>query len=131
MSLKKGSKGPDYHLTMELEMAAAPEPGKEQVLLESGQGKLLAAGKDGRITLRRNDSIEFAYHAKLPVGKRVKLELVGHMGRTTLLLDGVDAGEPENVRFPLHRSDRMSTFVLPLETLGSSFNGKVYELRVE
>ena len=131
MSLKKGSKGPDYHLTMELEMAAAPEPGKEQVLLESAQGKLLAAGKDGRITLRRNDSIEFAYRAELPVGKRVKLELIGHMGRTTLLLDGVDAGEPENVRFPLHRSDRMSTFVLPLETLGSSFNGKVYELRVE
>lgn len=131
MSLKKGSKGPDYHLTMELEMAAAPEPGKEQVLLESAQGKLLAAGKDGRITLRRNDSIEFAYRAELPVGKRVKLELIGHMGRTTLLLDGVDAGEPENVRFPLHRSDRMSTFVLPLEILGSSFNGKVYELRVE
>lgn len=131
MSLKKGSKGPDYHLTMELEMAAAPEPGKEQVLLESAQGKLLAAGKDGRITLKRNDSIEFAYRAKLPVGKRVKLELIGHMGRTTLLLDGVDAGEPENVRFPLHRSDRMSTFMLPLETLGSSFNGKVYELRVE
>ena len=131
MSLKKGSKGPDYHLTMELEMAAAPEPGKEQVLLESAQGKLLAAGKDGRITLKRNDSIEFAYRAELPVGKRVKLELIGHMGRTTLLLDGVDAGEPENVRFPLHRSDRMSTFMLPLETLGSSFNGKVYELRVE
>ena len=131
MALKKGSKGPDYHLTMELEMSAAPESGKEQVLLESRQGKLLAAGKDGRIVLRRSDSIEFAYNVKLPVGKRVKLELIGSMGRTSLLLDGVDAGEPENVRFPLLQNNRMSTFVLPLETLGSSFNGKVYKLQVE
>ncbi len=131
MQLKKGAKGPEYHLTMELKMTEEPEAGTEQVLLESPQGQLLAAGKDGRITLRRNDTIEFAYNAKLPVGKRVRLELIGTMGRTELLIDGVDAGEPENVRFPLNQKDRMSTFVLPLETLGSSFKGKVYGIRVE
>ena len=131
MRLRKGSKGPDYHLTMELLMPEAPVPGEEQVLLGSRQGQLLAAGKDGRITLRRADSIEFAFNAKLPVGKRVKLELIGTMGKTELLLDGVSAGEPENVRFPLRKDDRMSTFVLPLEFLGSSFNGKIFSMEVK
>ncbi len=129
--LHKGSKGPNYHLTMEVEMPEAPIPGEEQVLLGSRQGQLLAAGKDGRITLRRSDSMEFAFNAKLPVGKRVKLELIGTMGKTELLLDGVSAGEPENVRFPLRKDNRMSTFVLPLESLGSSFNGKVYSIDVK
>ncbi len=131
MRLRKGAKGPEYHLTMELLMPEAPVPGEEQVLLGSRQGQLLAAGKDGRITLRRADSIEFAFNAKLPVGKRVKLELIGTMGKTELLLDGVSAGEPENVRFPLRKDDRMSTFVLPLESLGSSFNGKVFSMEVK
>ena len=131
MRLRKGAKGPEYHLTMDLLMPEAPVPGEEQVLLGSRQGQLLAAGKDGRITLRRNDSIEFAFNAKLPVGKRVKLELIGTMGKTELLLDGVSAGEPENVRFPLRKDDRMSTFILPLESLGSSFNGKVFSMEVK
>ena len=131
MRLHKGSKGPEYHLTMEVLMPEAPVPGEEQVLLGSRQGQLLAAGKDGRITLRRSDSIEFAYNAKLPVGKRTRLELIGRMGKTELLIDGVNAGEPENVRFPLRKDGRMSTFILPLESLGSSFNGKVYSLEVK
>ena len=131
MRLRKGSKGPDYHLTMEVLMPEAPVPGEEQVLLGSRQGQLLAAGKDGRITLRRDDTIEFAYNAKLPVGKRTKLELIGRMGKTELLIDGVSAGEPENVRFPLRKEGRMTTFVLPLESLGSSFNGKIFRLEVK
>ena len=112
-------------------MPEAPVPGEEQVLLGSRQGQLLAAGKDGRITLRRSDSIEFAYNAQLPVGKRTKLELIGRMGRTELLIDGVNAGEPENVRFPLRKDGRMSTFILPLESLGSSFNGKIFSMEVK
>ena len=104
---------------------------EEQVLLGSRQGQLLAAGKDGRITLRRSDTIEFAYNAKLPVGRKVKLELIGKMGSTELLIDGVSAGEPENVRFPLRKDGRMTTFILPLESLGSSFNGKIYRLEVK
>ncbi len=131
LRLKKGSLGGDYHMTMELIMPKAPVPGEEQILLGSDQGQLLAAGKDGRITLRRSDTIEFAFNAKLPVGKKVKLELIGSMGKTELLLDGVSAGEPENVRFPLRQDGRMSTFVLPLDTLGSSFNGKIFSLDVK
>lgn len=131
MRLRKGNKGPEYHLTMELLMPREPIPGEEQVLLGSRQGQLLAAGKDGRITLRRSDTIEFAYNAKLPVGRKVKLELIGKMGRTELLIDGVSAGEPENVRFPLRKDGRMTTFILPLESLGSSFNGKIYRLDVK
>ncbi len=131
VQLGKGAMGPDYHLTMEVLMPEPPVQGEEQVLLDSRQGQLLAAGKDGRITLRRSDSIEFAYNAKLPVGKRTKLELIGRMGKTELLIDGVNAGEPENVRFPLRKDDRMSTFVLPLEFLGSSFNGKIFSIEVK
>jgi len=131
MRLRKGNKGPEYHLTMELLMPREPIPGEEQVLLGSRQGQLLAAGKDGRITLRRSDTIEFAYNAKLPVGRKVKLELIGKMGRTELLIDGVSTGEPENVRFPLRKEGRMTTFILPLESLGSSFNGKIYRLDVK
>ena len=130
MRLHKGSKGPDYHLTMELMLPEEPVPGEEQVLLGSRQGQLLAAGKDGRITLRRNDSMEFAFNAKLPAGKRVKLELIGTMGKTELRLDGVSAGEPENIRFPLRKEGCMTTFILPLESLGSSFNGKIFRLEV-
>ena len=131
MRLRKGNKGPEYHLTMEVLMPSEPIPGEEQVLLGSRQGQLLAAGKDGRITLRRSDTIEFAYNTKLPVGRKVKLELIGKMGRTELLIDGVSAGEPENVRFPLRKEGRMTTFILPLESLGSSFNGKIYRLEVK
>ncbi len=131
MRLRKGNKGPEYHLTMELLMPRDPVPGEEQVLLGSRQGQLLAAGKDGRITLRRSDTIEFAYNAKLPVGKKVKLELIGKMGKTELLIDGVSAGTPENVRFPLRKEGRMTTFILPLEWLGSSFNGRIFRLEVK
>ena len=131
LKLGKGSCGPGYHLTVELLLEAEPVAGKEQVLLESDQGQLLAAGKDGRITLRRSDSIEFAYNAKLPVGKKVRLELIGSMGKTELLIDGVSAGEPENVRFPLRQEGRMSTFVLPLQQLGGSFKGKVFSIKLE
>lgn len=130
MHMKRGSKGPEYHLSMELLMPEAPVPGEEQVLLDSDQGQLLAAGKDGRISLRRNDSMEFVFNASLPVGKKVKLELIGKMGSTELLIDGVSAGEPENVRFPFRKDGRMTTFILPLEWLGSSFSGKIFRLDV-
>ena len=58
------------------------------------------------------------------------LELIGTMGKTELRIDGVSAGEPENVRFPLRKDGRMSTFVLPMDILGSSFNGKVFSIQI-
>lgn len=129
--LGKGSRGPAYHLTMELMMPESPVPGEEQILLESDQGQLLAAGKDGRITLRRSDSLEFAYNARLPIGRKVTLELIGRMGATQLIIDGVSAGEPENVRFPHRQDGRMNTFILPLENLGSSFSGRIYRIELK
>ncbi|MFR4222964.1 MAG: hypothetical protein ACLT38_04430 [Akkermansia sp.] len=53
--LDKPALGPNYRLTMELELTAAPE-GKEQVLLAAPEGELLAVMKDGTVGFRRDDS---------------------------------------------------------------------------
>ncbi len=129
--------GPSYHLTMELELQEAPK-GKEQVLLSSPIGELLAVMKDGCIGFRRADGVEFAYEAKLPVGKRVKLELIGTPGNTKLLLDGETVtrmrlntylSAEENFH---HRTKGLiSTFVLPLQTLATSLEGKVYSMDLQ
>lgn len=89
--LDKPALGPNYRLTMELELTAAPE-GKEQVLLAAPEGELLAVMKDGTVGFRRDDSLEFSFGAKLPVGKKVKVEIVGEPEKTSLLLDGEPAG---------------------------------------
>ena len=73
--LDKPALGPNYRLTMELELTAAPE-GKEQVLLAAPEGELLAVMKDGTVGFRRDDSLEFSFGAKLPVGKKVKVCLL-------------------------------------------------------
>lgn len=128
--LKKGSLGPAYRLTMELEMSEA-EAGKEQVLLESPAGKLYAAMEDGTIGFRRNDSIAFSYGVKLPVGKKVKLELVGHDRSTELWLDGQKVDTM--ILLNQHKRDQnlVSSFILPLDTLGGSFKGKIHSMKVD
>lgn len=128
--------GPDYHLTMELELASAPE-GQEQVLLSSPEGKLIAVMKDGTIGFRRDDTLEFSFGAKLPVGKKIKVELIGRPEKTQLLIDGKPAGEmvlntyldSEN-GFSKKTKGVRSTFVLPLEVLGESLLGKVYSFNL-
>ncbi|MDH3067836.1 family 20 glycosylhydrolase [Akkermansia sp. N21169] len=135
--LARPSLGPNYHLTMELELASAPQ-GKEQVLLSAPEGELLAVMKDGTIGFRRDDSLEFSFGAKLPVGKKVKLELIGEPEKTQLLIDGQPAGtmvlksfrNPDENFAPRTKGLR-STFILPLQVLGSSFQGKVYNLSVQ
>ena len=139
--LDKPALGPNYRLTMELELTAAPE-GKEQVLLSAPEGELLAVMKDGTVGFRRDDSLEFSFGAKLPVGKKVKVEIVGEPEKTSLLLDGEPAGTavlknfsdkskdfPDNFKHrpKVHRS----TFILPLKELGSSFQGKVFHMNVQ
>lgn len=135
--LDQPSLGPNYHLTMEVELSAAPE-GKEQVLLSSPEGKLIAVMKDGTIGFRRDDSLEFSFGAKLPVGKKVKLELIGEPENTRLLIDGQPAGTMvlKNFRNPDENFEPRtkglrSTFILPLQTLGASFQGKVYSFSVQ
>ncbi len=125
--LNHGSLEPGYHLTMELTLQETPE-GEEQVLLDSPQGQLLAVGKDGCIGFRRADTMEFSFAgAKLPVGKRVKLELIGKPGSTQLLLDGQPAGTLTLVHNG-RTEGLVSTFILPLDTLGRSFRGYVHSL---
>ncbi len=140
MALDKPALGPDYHLTMEVEMTAATR-GKEQVLLSGPEGKLLAALKDGTVGFRRDDTLEFSFGVKLPVGKKVKLELVGAPEKTKLFIDGKEEGVAELITYAPKRADfknykfapksYRSTFVLPLKTVGESFNGKVYSLNVQ
>jgi hexosaminidase len=123
--------GPDYDLTMELMLTEAPTPGEEQVLLKGESGVLCAALSDGTIGFRRNDSMEFSFNCKLPVGEKVKLELIGKPGSTQLLLNGKPAGQCTLTRFHRNPEGLINTFVLPLDVIGSSFKGKVYRLEVK
>lgn len=129
--------GPNYHLTTELELSAAPE-GKEQVLLSAPEGELIAVMKDGTVGFRRDDTLEFSFGVKLPVGKKVKLELIGKPENTSLLIDGKPAGtmvlknfrNPEENFEPRTKGLR-STFILPLQVLAPSFQGKVFSFSVQ
>lgn len=127
--LRRGSVGPNYHLSMELTLKAAPE-GHEQVLLSSPAGQLLAVNKEGNIGMRRNDSLEFQWEAKLPVGKKVKLELIGKPGSTELFIDGKKAEGLTMKAFKGGSKQLKPTFILPLQTLAGSFNGEVSSLTV-
>ncbi len=129
--------GPNYHLTMEVELTEAPE-GEEQALLSAPEGELLGVMKDGTIGFRRADTMEFSYEAKLPIGKRVKLELIGEKGYTKLLLDGEVVSRMQldnyvNAEEGFHKRTKglRCTFILPLRTLGRNFHGKIYSLKVE
>ncbi len=130
-TLDKGSLGPEYHLTMELTPEQAPE-GKEQVLLDSPEGQLLAVDKNGCVGFRRADTMEFSFvGAKLPVGKRVKLELIGKPGSTQLLLDGQPAGTLTLLTHHGRTEELVATFILPLDTLGRSFRGTIHSVNVK
>ena len=123
--------GPDYELTMELTLKEAPVPGQEQVLLKGDSGVLCAALSDGTIGFRRSDSMEFSFNCKLPVGEKVTLKLIGKPGSTQLFLNGQPAGQCTLTRFHRNPEGLINTFVLPLETLGSSFKGEIYSLEVK
>lgn len=137
MQLNEEAAGPNYHLTAEVELSAAPE-GEEQVLLSGPEGKLIAVMKDGTVGFRRNDAMEFSFGGKLPVGKKVKLELIGKPQSTQLLVDGKEVGtltlmnyKDRDNGWKNRTKDLRSTFILPLQTIGESFKGKVHSLRVE
>ena len=137
MQLNEEAAGPNYHLTAEVELSAAPE-GEEQVLLSGPEGKLIAVMKDGTVGFRRNDAMEFSFGGKLPVGKKVKLELIGKPQSTQLLVDGKEIGTLTLMNYKdrdngwKNRTKNLrSTFILPLQTIGESFKGKIHSLRVE
>lgn len=137
LQLNEQAAGPNYHLTAEVELSAAPE-GEEQVLLSGPEGKLLATMKDGTVGFVRNDAMTFSFGGKLPVGKKVKLELIGKPQSTILLVDGKEVGtltlmsyKDRDDGWKFRTKNLRSTFVLPLQTVGESFNGKVHSLKVE
>lgn len=128
--------GPNYHLALELELASAPE-GQEQVLLSAPEGKLIAVMKDGTVGFRRNDTLEFSFGVKLPIGKKVRVELIGRPEQTKLLIDGQQSGEmvlntylDADNGFSKKTKGVRSTFVLPLEVLGESLLGKVHSFHL-
>ncbi len=128
--LEYGSILPGWHLTMELTLKGVTE-GEEQVLLDSPEGRLFAVNKDGCIGFRRADTMEFSFAgAKLPVGERVTLELIGKPGHTQLLLNGQPAGKLTLKTFHNRTDKLLSSFILPLDVLGRHFNGTVHSLKV-
>lgn len=130
VELGKNSLGPDYHVTMEITMNNRIE-GQEQVLLDGPSGQLLAADQKGNIAFRRDDTLEFSFGYALPLGQKVKLELIGYPGRTELFIDGRPVGQLSLTTFHGNKENLQSTFILPLKTLGRSFCGSIDLLRVE
>ncbi len=150
MQLNQGTLAPNYRMSMELELTEAPKEGEEQVLLESSWGQLLIAMKDGTIGIRRADTMEFTFGVKLPVGKRVQLELLAtrtpvgkenapesknirtdELREVTLLIDGQPCGKLELVGRNQTIEAINTNVMLPLDILGGSFKGKVYSLTVD
>lgn len=130
-ALNKPALGPNYHLTMEVTLPEQPAEGEEQVLLSSPEGTLYAAMKDGSIGFRRADSVVFSFNTKLPVGKKVTLELHGTQMMTTLKIDGETVGHLTLPNCHNNDKDLVATFTLPLTTVGESFKGAVHSLRVQ
>jgi hexosaminidase len=136
LQLNKSALGPNYKLSMDVELSEAPD-GVEQVLLSGPEGSLFAVNKIGEVGFRRDDTTEFSFGVKLPVGKKVKLEIIGKPEKTELLIDGKPAetitllsSRNADENFAPRTKDVISTFVLPLTTLGESFHGKVSKLSV-
>ncbi len=122
---------PPYRLSVELELDAS-SAGKEQILLSDGKAAIYAAMADGKVGFRRDDVIDFAYDYKLPVGKRVKLELVGTVGKTQLFVDGeLVADRPTLLTFQSAHKEKITTTPLPLKEVGKKFDGKIYSLKVK
>ena len=134
--LNMGAVGPDYHLTLQLQLEGVT-PGEEQALLSGPEGVLLGVMKDGSVGFRRADGMEFAWDVRLPVGQPVKLELIGTLGKTRLLINGQEA---EKITLNNYRNaddgyakrtrGLISTFVLPLQQVGTTLNGTVQQLHL-
>ena len=128
---------PPYRLTMKGVKLTKATPGQEQALLSGPEGTLLGATKDGTIGFRRADGTEFSWDAKLPVGKSVALELVATIGKTQLFIDGQEVQKMTltnynsiDESFAKRTRNIISTFTLPLETLGKGFQGSISAFKV-
>lgn len=138
LALRHAPIRPPYHLTLHDVKLNKAVPGQEQALLSGPEGVLLGVMKDGSIGFRRADGMEFSWDAKLPVDQKVKLELIATVGKTRLLINGqeIDKMTLNNYSsideaFGKRTRDIISSFTLPLDSLGESFQGSVSSLQVE
>lgn len=158
-----GTIAPPYRMSMELELDAELPKGNI-ALLSDGDAMLYVNGTNGEIEFVRDDTLRFSFRHKMPLGKRVKLELIGTIGKTELYIDGklVEAVKPaaadtklakatdaslitgdvataaaadsiapttvpELLTFKSVHEDRISTFPLPFNKIGSDkFKYKIY-----
>lgn len=126
--LNRPALGPNYELTMEVELKDNKTPGQE--LLSGSSGRLLAVNSRGHVGFVRDDTMEFDFGVALPVGKKVKLQLIGTPGATRLFIDGQEAKDLTLVSFHDNKKDLCSTFILPLNTIGMNLRGTVSSFRV-
>lgn len=129
LELGRPDLGPNYCMEMELEISSVKD-GEEQVLLDGPQGQLLAVMDDGTVGFRRADTMEFSFGVKLPVGRKFRLKLIGTPGNTELLVDGQPVGTLTLNTHHKNQKDLVATFILPMQTLGTSLRGKVYDMSV-
>ncbi len=130
MALNESFVNPNYHLTAVIKIHPSAA-GKDQILLSDGKAAFMPVMADGRVGFRRDDTLSFAYNYKLPLGKRVKVELIGTLGKTQLWVDGKLAADmPELTTFKSTHKEKISTFPLPLKTVGEKMNGTIYSLHV-
>ena len=113
---------------MEVELKDNKTPGQE--LLSGSSGRLLAVNSRGHVGFVRDDTMEFDFGVALPVGKKVKLQLIGTPGATRLFIDGQEAKDLTLVSFHDNKKDLCSTFILPLNTIGMNLRGTVSSFRV-
>ncbi len=130
MALNADFVNPNYHLVAEIEVNSSAA-GKDQILLSDGKAAFMPVMADGRVGFRRDDTLSFVYDYKLPLGKRVKVELIGTLGKTQLWVDGKLAADmPVLTTFKSTHKDKITTFPLPLKTVGEKMDGKIYSLQV-
>lgn len=106
---------PDYVAEFRVKLAAGGA--QPQVLASGPTGQLVAAQKGtGKLGIVR-DTWDYSFDYALPVGREVTLKLVAKKRTLTLFADGKEIGAPKRHAFP--ETHKFSTFVFPLETLGS------------
>ena len=87
IALNEGLIAPPYRFEMDLELDAQ-QPKGNIPLISAGDAMLYVNGENGEIEFVRDDTLRFSFRHKMPLGKRVKLELVGTLGKTELYIDG-------------------------------------------
>ncbi len=131
--LKLESLQPPYHLVMEIELEPVAK-GSEQILLQAPDGSTVyASDKEGKVAMRRDDTLRFQWDASLPTGRPVKVELIGTLGKTTLLIDGKEVAHDKLKlqSFNTRQKKLYNTFRLPLHTVAPKLKGKINKMEIK